>query len=480
MSNQKNGVLKNFEEQSEKQGSGIVFIPFIVFLVVYIASGVYHSVMGVDFPFSKFPSPAAMFIALVIAFIINKVKYNMSVGESFSVFASGSGSEGTIMMLMIYILAGAFSAICTAIGGRDSVVNLLLGFVPAKLCTAGMFVIAALMSLATGTSAGSIAAILPIAAPLAVGAGINVYLMTGAVISGAMVGDNLSMISDTTIAATKSQNVEMKDKFRLNAMVAIPAAVVTLILFLVFGAPENVSAIELGEYSLIKVLPYIFVLVLSLTGMNVFMVMTCGIAFVTIIAFATGSMNIPTWAQTVWSGFTGMDQAFYMTILTTGLTAIVAYNGGINWLTSKLRKGMKTQKGAQVGIAAMTAIVDASVANNTVAIIVTGPVAKEVSEKYRIDPRRTASLLDIFACATQALLPYCGQILQSVGLIAVAVEGMSVSPVGIIPFVWYCPLLAISAIVSIFVPFADGVIKKDPWNWEYNCPESKVPSVKEQ
>ncbi len=476
MGNSKNATLSNMNAANKK--SGIIFIPFLVFLAIYISSGVYHLRQGVDFPFSKFPSAAAMFIALVIAFILNKTVYKHSVDESFSIFASGAGSESTIMMVMIYLLAGAFSTLCTEIGARDSVVNFCLSFMPVKFATAGMFVIAGLMSIATGTSAGSIAALLPIGAPLAQACGINIYMMTGAIISGAMVGDNLSMISDTTIAATKTQGVEMKDKFRMNAMIALPAAIITLILFLCFGAPKDVTAVEIGEYSFIKIIPYIVILVLSLCGLNVFMAMVCGIFTVTVIAFATGSLTIPGFASTVWSGFTGMDQSTFMTILTTGLTALVAFNGGINWLTSRMRSSMKTHKGAQVGIAAMTALIDMSVANNTVAIIVTGPIAKEVSQKYKIDPRRTASLLDVFACSTQALLPYCGQILQATGIIAVALEGMSVSPLSFIPYVWYCPLLALFAIISIFVPFADGVTKKDPWNWEYNCPESKVEEVK--
>lgn len=461
------------ERDQTKQGSGLALLPFLVFIVIYLGAGLWLQARGEEMAFYQFPSVTAMFIAVLAAFCMGKG----SIDEKFSIFARGAANENVLTMLMIYILAGAFSTVAKAMGGVDSTVNLGLSIVPVNLLAVGVFVISAFMGTATGTSMGTITAIVPIAVGVADKSGLSIPLLLGACVGGAMFGDNLSMISDTTIAATRTQGCEMRDKFRVNLLIALPAAVITAVVLLAAGRPE--TAAEMGDlsFSVIKVLPYVAVLVLALAGVNVFLTLTIGIFGAGIIGIAAGDLTVFTLAQHIWSGFTGMSEIFFLALFCGGLSELIAHNGGIVWLLEKLRRMMRGNRSAQVGIAAMVSLADCATANNTVAIIVSGSVARDVSREYRIDPRRTASLLDVFSCVFQGLLPYGAQLLTAATL-TTTTFGIEMSPVEIVPYMWYCWSLAAFGLLSIFVPYADGVCRRDPWNWTYDAPESGVAAKK--
>lgn len=451
--------MKTEDKQSKGLG-GAAFIPILLFVVLYVGAGIFYESQGVDFAFYQFPSIASVFITIVVAFLMSRGTLN----ERFQVFARGIANEGVITMLIIYMLAGGFSGMATAMGGRDAVVNLGLSFVPVQFLAVGVFIISAFMGTATGTSVGTISAVIPIAIGLADKGGLNVALIIGACIGGAMFGDNLSMISDTTIAATQTQGVEMKDKFRVNFLIALPAAVCTIIALLIFGSGAEPVAMDELTYSLPKIIPYLAVFVLAIIGVNVFVVLSGGVVIAALVGILTGSFTLTGAAQSFWSGVTGMDEIFYLTMLMAGVVEIARHNGGITWIMSKMEKFIKNEKSAQVVLAILAMFLDVATATNTVAILVEGGMAKEVSKKYKIDPRRTASLLDIFSCVMQGFLPYSGQVLISVSFAASA--GLGLSAFDFLPYIWYCIFLGIFAVISIFVPFADGIIRKHPWNWE--------------
>lgn len=461
------------DRDCNKRGSGLALLPFLIFIVIYLGAGLWLQAKGEEMAFYQFPSVTAMFIAVLAAFCMGRE----SIDEKFSVFARGAANENVLTMLMIYILAGAFSTVAKAMGGVDSTVNLGLSIVPVDLLAVGVFVISAFMGTATGTSMGTITAIVPIAVGVADKSGLSIPLLLGACVGGAMFGDNLSMISDTTIAATRTQGCEMRDKFRVNLLIALPAAVITAAVLLAAGRPE--TAAEMGDlsFSLLKVLPYVAVLALALAGVNVFLTLTIGIFGAGIIGIAAGDLTVFTLAQHIWNGFTGMSEIFFLALFCGGLSELIAHNGGIVWLLERLRRMMRGNKSAQVGIAAMVSLADCATANNTVAIIVSGGVARDVSREYRVDPRRTASLLDVFSCVFQGLLPYGAQLLTAATL-TTTTFGIEMSPVEIVPYMWYCWILAAFGLLSIFVPYADGVCRKDPWNWTYDAPESGTPAKK--
>jgi len=460
------------DHRLDKKGSGLALVPFLIFVIIYLGAGLILQAQGVEMAFYQFPSVAAMFIAVLVAFAMTKGTIN----ERFAIFAKGAANIDVLTMLMIYLLAGAFSGVAAAMGGRDATVNLGLSLIPVQFLAAGVFIISAFMGTATGTSMGTIGAIVPIAVGCADKGGISVPLMVGACVGGAMFGDNLSMISDTTIAATRSQGCEMRDKFRVNLLIALPAAIITIIVLLIVGRPDVMPEIGALEYSIVKVLPYLLVLVLALVGMNVFLVLTIGIFVAGIVGMATGSLDIFGFAQNIWTGFTGMNEVFFLTLFCGGMSELVTHNGGITWLIQKLRSIMKGNKSAQVGIAALVSLADCATANNTVAIVLSGSMAKDISHEYKVDPRRTASLLDVFSCVFQGIIPYGAQILTAASL--TTAYGIAMNPTDIIPNLWYCWVLAIVGILSIFIPFADGTCRKDPWNWEYDVAESGVAAKK--
>ena len=439
--------------ETKKKSSGLALLPFAVFIVIYLGAGMILQGRGVEMAFYQFPAVVAMFIAVLIAFAMN---YKAGINENFKVFARGAASEDIMNMLMIFLLAGAFSAVAKAMGGVEATVNFGVSIIPASLITAGMFIIAAFLGTATGTSMGTIGALVPIALGMVDKAGLSLPLVMAACVSGAMFGDNLSMISDTTIAATRTQNVELKDKFRTNFWIALPAAVVTVVLLIIFGRPETAKAIEASGYDIVKVLPYILVLALALLGVNVFLVLTIGIFSAGIIGIAYGDLTVLTFAGEIWNGFQGMIEVFLLSMLIGGTAEMAKHYGGLDWLIEKLSGMIKGKKSAQVGMSALALLTDMATANNTIAIIVDGPMAKEISEKYDVDPRKTASILDIFTCIMQGLIPYGAQFL----LVASLSEGR-VSPADVIPNNWYLFLLAGFAILSYFVPWYEKITLKD-------------------
>ena len=448
------------KKNQNQKGQGWAFLPIIAFVVIYMGAGIIYQIQGVEFAFYQFPSFGAMFIAVVIAFLLGKERLD----DKFSIFARGIGNEGVITMLMIYILAGAFSGVTMAMGGRDAAVNMGLSFIPVQFLAVGVFIIAAFMGTAAGTSIGTISAIAPVAIGIADKGGLNVAIIVGACVGGAMFGDNLSMISDTTIAATSTQGVGLKDKFKVNLMVALPAAVSTIILLLIFGRPKTVVPMDNLNFEFIKVLPYIIVFVLAIIGIHVFVVLVTGILSAVLIGVATGTFSVAAAATAMYSGVTGMDEIFYLTMIMAGVAALIQSRGGIAILLEKLSSVVKGAKSAQLIIAVLVSVLDVVTATNTVAIILSGDLAKNISHKYKVDPRRTASLLDIFSCVFQGLLPYSGQLLISASFAIAA--GHSVNAIYFMPYVWYSYLLGLFGILSVFVPFADGAIRKRPLNWE--------------
>lgn len=462
------------ENNLNKKGNGLALLPLLMFIGIYLGSGIYCTVKGVENAFYQFPAAASAIIGIVVAFAITKGP----VSERFSIFLKGITLPDVQIMLIIYLLAGAFSGVATAMGGRDAVVNMGLSLIPPRFLTAGVFIISAFIGTVTGSSMGTVSAVVPVAVGLANAGGLNVSLVLGACLGGAMFGDNLSMISDTTIAATRSQGVEMRDKFRVNFWIAFPAAVITVVLLVLFGQPETVVPIADASFSILKVLPYIAVLAMALIGCDVYIVLLAGLVAASVIGIATGSLNVFEVAQSAWSGFTSMDEVFYLTFLCAGMAELISYNGGVHWILQRMQFIMKGNKSSQIGIAALVSVLDCAVANNTVAIILAGPIAKEISHEHKIDPRRTASLMDVFSCVFQGIIPYGGQMLVTVGM-AVA-YGASVSAVDVIGKLWYILFLTIFGILSVFVPFADGVCRKDPWNWDHNCAESKLVGTEAQ
>ena len=439
--------------ETKKKSSGLALLPFAVFIVIYLGAGMILQSRGVEMAFYQFPAVVAMFIAVLVAFAMN---YKAGINENFKVFAKGAASEDIMNMLMIFLLAGAFSAVARAMGGVEATVNFGVSIIPASLITAGMFIIAAFLGTATGTSMGTIGALVPIALGMVDKAGLSLPLVMAACVSGAMFGDNLSMISDTTIAATRTQNVELKDKFRTNFWIAFPAAVVTIVLLVIFGKPETAKAIEASGYDIVKVLPYLLVLILALIGGNVFLVLTIGILSAGIIGMAYGDLTFLSFAGEIWAGFQGMIEVFLLSMFIGGTAEMAKHYGGLNWLIEKLSGMIKGKKSAQVGMSALALLTDMATANNTIAIIVDGPMAKEISGKYDVDPRKTASILDIFTCIMQGLIPYGAQFL----LVASLSEGR-VSPADVIPNNWYLFLLAGFAIMSYFIPWYEKITLKE-------------------
>lgn len=460
---------------NNKKGSGLALIPLLVFLGLYVASGLYHMAQGVPMPFYKFPSPIALSCGIVVAFFMTKG----TITEKFDIFCGGMARPTLLLMIVIFLLAGAFASICTETGARDSVVNFGLSLVPAKYMIPGIFVVSCFFGTATGTAAGTVSALVPIAASIADAAGLSIPLAVGAVIAGGQFGDNLSMISDTTIAATRSQHCGMKDKFHMNFLVSLPAALITVVLLAIFAHPETVVPVEIGEYSIIKIVPYFVVIILALVGVDVLITLMIGIAMTSVIGLTMSSMSVFELAQAAYAGFTNMTQSVYICLLIGGLSAMVTHNGGIDWMIAKLRLFIKGRKSAELGIATMAMATDVCLANNTVAIIVSGPIARDICEEFKVDPRKSAALLDIFACIWQGVLPYMGSLTIAVNLTNAALtNGYVLDPAELFGSVWYVWILAAFAILNIFFPYADVRARKDPWNWEYDCPESEVEKKK--
>lgn len=459
---------KNRLEQAPRE-SGISLIPFVIFIGLYLGVGISLSTQGVEMAFYQFPILLACLIGIAFAFAIHKG----TMEEKLGALIKGMGDQDVMVMCLIYILAGAFSSCSDAMGGVESTVNLALTKIPSNLLIAGIFLISSFLSLAMGTSMGTIAAVVPVAVGLASKANLNIYLTVGACLGGAMFGDNLSIISDTTIAATRSQGVEMRDKFRMNLIIALIAAAVTFALLVAFGRPDHPPAVKNLPYNVLKIIPYLFVLIAALAGMNVLVVLMGGIVIAAGIGMLTSSFTFIEATASMGAGMLNMAEIYILSMLVGGLASMCRKDGGFAWLMKKLTKNVKSTAGAQGTIAALVSLVDLAAANNTVAIIITGPLAKDLSTRFKVDPRRTASILDIFSCVFQGLIPYGAQALLALSLTA-KTTGLALNPFKVIPNTWYCLILSVVAILSIFIPFADQAIKKDPWNFEQDCKQSQV------
>ena len=448
----------------EREASGLALIPLLFFIVIYLGVGIVLHSKGVEMAFYQFPSVVAMTIAVILAFLMY---HKTGIDNNFKLFARGAGDENIMTMLMIFLLAGAFSSVAGAMGGVSSTANLGLAIIPPRFIVPGIFIIAAFLSTATGTSMGTVGAIVPIAYNMAKTADLNMSFVVAAVLTGAMFGDNLSMISDTTIAATRTQGVDLKDKFRTNAWISIPSALITLSLMVIFSKGGTVTGNL--DYNLIKVVPYVLVLGLALLGLNVFAVLIIGIISASAVGVGTGAIGLMEVAAKIWAGYQGMIEVFILSMFVGGLAELTKHYGGLKWIIDKTSKLLKGPKSASVGIAVLAALTDAATANNTVAIIVTGEIAKEISEKYKIDPRRTASFLDIFSCIMQGFIPYGAQFL----LIASLTKN-AVNPTSMIPYNWYLIILGIMSLISVVFPSYNRIVCKGEWNWENMKPEQEV------
>ena len=431
------------ENKIENNASFKGLIPFLVFILLYLGTGIFLNMQGVELAFYQLPGPVAAFAGIVVAFII----FRGTITEKFNTFLEGCGHPDIITMCIIYLLAGAFAIVSKAMGGVDSTVNLGITYIPPHYIAVGLFIIGAFISTATGTSVGAIVALGPIAVGLGEKSGVPMPLILAAVMGGAMFGDNLSVISDTTIAATKTQGVEMRDKFRINSYIALPAAILTIILLFIFARPDVVPEAVSHEYNLLKVLPYVFVLVMALVGVNVFVVLTSGILLSGIIGFIYGDFTLLSYGKEIYNGFTNMTEIFVLSLLTGGMAQMVTREGGIDWVINTVQKFIVGKKSAKLGIGLLVSLADIAVANNTVAIIITGGISKKISENNKVDLRESAAFLDIFSCVFQGMIPYGAQMLILLGFAA-----GKVSPTQLIPLLWYQLLLAIFTMIYIFVP----------------------------
>ena len=426
--------------QHNSKSSFIGLIPLLVFIGFYLGTGIILQSQNVPMAFYQFPSPIAVVIGIMVAFFI----FKGSIKEKCNTFLEGCGHQDIITMCIIYLLAGAFASTAKAMGGVDSTVNLALNYIPIQFLAPGMFIVAAFISTATGTSVGAIVSIAPIAVGLAQKSGVSLPLILAAVMGGAMFGDNLSVISDTTIAATKTQNVEMKDKFKVNLYIALPAAVLTVILLLIFGMPEHIAQNEVLSFNIIKIIPYIAVLVMAISGLNVFVVLTFGVLIAGGIGMFYENFTFLAFTQEVYNGFKNMSEIFFLSLLSGGLGAMTAKAGGIQWIIDKIQKIIVGKKSAKLGIGLLVSLTDIAVANNTVAIIINGSIAKKISEKYDVDPRESAALLDIFSCVFQGMIPYGAQM-----LILLNFAADQVSPLKLISLLWYQMLLLLFTLIFI-------------------------------
>ncbi|MGM0901489.1 MAG: Na+/H+ antiporter NhaC family protein [Bacillota bacterium] len=420
----------------ERKGSAWALLPFAVFLVLFIGTGL------VTGDFYAFPVIVAIAISAAVALAMNPKE---SFAHKVDIFCRGAGNGNVMLMVVIFLLAGAFSATAKGMGAVDSTVNLALSVVPQNLLMVGMFVIACFISLSMGTSMGTIVALAPIGVGISEQTDISLALSMAAVIGGAMFGDNLSFISDTTISAVRSQNTQMKDKFKVNFWIVLPAAVITCVLLGVLTMGES-AQIAQYEYSWVKILPYLLVIVTALIGINVFLVLALGIAFAGAVGLVDGSYKLMGVVQSIGDGMAGMYEIAFLAILIAGMVEVIKHNGGIDYLLHLATSKIKTKKGAEFGIAGLVGLTDLSTANNTIAIIITGPLAKDIADRYDIDPRKSSSILDIFSCSVQGLIPYGGQILA-----ATAVAG--ISPIAVLQYSYYPILIGICGIIAILIGY---------------------------
>ena len=427
---------------NEHSSNARALLPILIFLVIYLGSGIYFEYvapMEGRMGFYVVSVVVAFGLALIVAFAQNR---SLSFSEKIHVCARGIGDDNIVIMLFIFLMAGAFSGLAKEAGGASSTANLLLNTLPGSLAVPGLFVIACLISMSMGTSVGTISVLVPIAAEIVAGTGFSMPLVIGTVVGGAMFGDNLSVISDTTIAATRTQGVEMKDKFRVNIKIALPAALITIAILIVYSLMNQAARVSAYSFNIWLAAPYFIVLALALIGLNVFVVLGIGIILFFLIGGAAGTISFSTGFAAMGAGTEGMFETMIVTILVASISALMKEFGGFSAILAFIKRHAKSKKGGMGGICLLTALMDIATANNTVAIVIAAPIAKEISQEYKIDPRDTASLLDTVSCIAQGLISYGAQL-----LVAASLSG--ISSISIIPFLFYQFLLA--GFVLIFI-----------------------------
>lgn len=411
-------------------------LPLGVFLLSYLAV----SCMAGDF--YKMPITVAFVISSIVAIAISK---GGPLNNRIEQFCRGAANSNIMLMIIIFILAGAFAQTAKEMGAVDATVNLTMSFLPGNLLAAGIFIAACFISISVGTSVGTIVALAPVAVGIAEKAGMPDALMLGVVVSGAMFGDNLSFISDTTIVATRTQGCEMQDKFKVNFRIALPAALVVTLLYIISGLGVN-ETYQPESIEWIKVLPYLVVLITAIAGMNVMLVLVVGILLSGLTGLFTGTFDIWAWNAAMGNGIIGMGELIIVTLLAGGMLEMIRYNGGIEWIISKLTARINSPRGAETSIAGLVCFANLCTANNTIALIMSGPIAKDIATRFHIDPRRSASLLDIFSCFVQGIIPYGAQILMAAGLGAT-------SPIAIMQYLYYPYLLGLAAALAILFQY---------------------------
>ena len=415
----------------------ISIFPLLIFVLVFLGFGIYNN------DFYALPSPIAALIGITAAFILLKGKIN----EKVDTFLKGCGDGKILTMCIIYLLAGAFATVTKATGSVDSIVNLGLTYISPAYFPVGVFVMAAFLSFASGTSVGSIVTLGPIVIALAEKSDSPLGLIGACLLSGAMFGDNLSLISDTTIAATQSLGCQMKDKIRFNSKLAFPAALVTILILIVLGFNQEGTAVISGnkEFNLVLILPYLLVIALSLIGLNVFVVLFAGLIFAGLLGFGYGSFDFIGFAKKTYEGFTSMTEIFLLSLLTGGLAAMVEKAGGISFVIKNISKIINSKKTALLGIGGLVSVANLCVANNTISIIISGKVAKEINDKYGLKPQQSASILDIFSCYVQGLIPYGAQI-----LILISLSNFKMEYPDLVQYSFYLHILLVFTLISIF------------------------------
>ena len=441
-----------------KKGNVKALLPIGVFLVLYLGLGfLFEYGLKIPMGFYSIPIVVVFLIALFVACCQNRA---LPLEEKLTLMGKGVGDKNIIIMVLIFLTAGLFVGVVGR-SSADSVAYFLLSIIPPQFAVAVLFVVSCFVSLAMGTSVGTITLITPIALSVAGASGFSPAMCVAAVLGGGMFGDNLSFISDTTIAACNGQGCPMKDKFRVNFAIALPAALVTLGLLLLCSAGQSGVQPVVEEYSLIQILPYLLVLVGGILGFNVFLVLVVGIVSGSFIMLATGATAPTDLLANMGSGAAGMYETAMVAILVSAMGALIRAYGGFDALLYGVKKVFRGRKGGQLGMGLLVGAMDVATANNTVAIIVDGNMARSISEKYKIDPRKTASILDAFTCIFQGMIPYGAQFL----LVASLTKGR-VSPLDIIPLLWYLFLLGLFTVLSFLIPSYEKLTLSGEWDWE--------------
>jgi Na+/H+ antiporter NhaC len=429
-------------KSNKKKGNPLALIPLFIFIFTFLGVGIVLN------DFYALPSPIAVLIGIIAAFLL----FKSSTEEKIDTLIKGCGESKIMTMCIIYLLAGAFAVVSKAMGGVDAVVNLGINTIDSAYFPLGIFLIASFLSTATGTSVGAIVALGPIAVSLATTSGSSLPLITGSLLGGAMLGDNLSMISDTTIAATQSLGCELKDKFKINLFIAFPAALITIVVLFYLGYNTEISTIVVPKNSFewIAILPYLLVILLALLGVNVFATLIIGIFVAGAIGYFGNHFTLLSFAQKIYEGFTSMTDIFILSMLSGGLAAMVDKAGGIDYILHQIKKRIKNKRTAQFGIGTLVGLTNFAVANNTVSIVITGGIAKEINDEYDLNPKKTATLLDIFSCVVQGILPYGAQV-----LLILSFANGKLGFLDLVSNAWYILFLFLFTLVAIYSTFWD-------------------------